>query len=127
MKNKPPSEKDKGMKKKIFAVFTAGVGIWGILSGCLPAKQVINGYEDPPKRVQIEEVRKSGDQTEESKKMEAQIRKLEEAEKRLQEMERKNQDTLRRLEEASKRTERSMERIEKAGEKMEAVGRKETR
>ena len=118
------------MKKKIIAVFTAGFGLLVTLSGCLPPKQVISGYEDPAKRIQTEPARKPGDRTAEDKiaedkKMEALIRKLEEAEKRLQEMERKNQETLRRLEDASQKTERSMERIEKAGEKIEAVGRKE--
>jgi Skp family chaperone for outer membrane proteins len=130
MKNKPPSEKDQGMKKKIIAVFTAGFGLLVMLTGCLPPKQVISGYEDPAKRIQTEPVRKSGDRTAEAKKaedqkMEALIRKLEEAEQRLREMERKNQETLRRLEDASQKTERSMERIEKAGEKIEALGRKE--
>ena len=113
------------MKKKIAVFFTAGFGILVMLSGCLPSKQVISGYEDPAKRIQTEEVRKPGDRTEENKKMEALIQKLEEAEQRLLEMERKNQETLRRLEEASKKTERSMERIERAGEKIEAVGKKE--
>lgn len=113
------------MGKRIIAGFTAGLGILVMLSGCLPAKQVVSGYNDPNKRINPEEIRKPGDRTEENKKIEALIRKLEEAEQRLLEMERKNQETFQRLEEASKRTERSMKRIEKAGEKIEAVGRKE--
>jgi hypothetical protein len=113
------------MKKKIAVFFTVGFGIIVMLSGCLPSKQVISGYEDPTKRIQTEEARKPGERTEENKKMEALIRKLEEAEQRLLEMERKNRETLRRLEEASKKTERSMERIERAGEKIEAVVKKE--
>ena len=117
--------KDKGLKKKIAVFLSAGFGILVMLSGCLPSKQVISGYEDPAKRIQTEEVRKADDRAEEYRKMEALIQKLEEAEKRLLEMERKNQETFQRLEEASKKTERSMERIERAGEKIEAVGRKE--
>ena len=112
------------MKKKIAVFCMAGFGLWVMLSGCLPPKQVIRGYEDPAKRIQAKEVWKPGERTEEEKQMEALIQKLEVAEKRLREMERKNQETLRRLEEASQRTERSMERIKRAGEKIEAVGRK---
>ena len=112
------------MKKKTAVFFTAGFRILVMLSGCLPNKQVISGYEDPAKRIQAEENRKAGDQSEENKKMEALIQKLEQAEKRLLEMERKNQEAFRRLEEASKKTERSMERIEKAGKKIEALGEK---
>lgn len=113
------------MKKKIIAVFTAGLGILVMLSGCLPAKQVISGHEGPAKRIQLKEVGKADDLREENKKREALIRKLEETERRLLEMEQRNQETYRRLEEASKKTERSMERIERAGEKIEAVGKKE--
>jgi hypothetical protein len=113
------------MDKRIIAGIIAGFGILVMLSGCLPSKKVISGYEDPAKRIQTEEVRKPVDRTEENKKMEALIRKLEEAEQRLLEAERKNRETLRRLEDASIKTERSMERIERAGEKIEAVGKKE--
>jgi hypothetical protein len=119
------SNEDKGMKKKIEVFFTAGFMILAMLSGCLPAKQVVGGNNDPNKRIKPEEVRKADDRAEEYKKKEALIKKLEEAEKRLLEMERKNQEAFRRLEEASKKTERAMERIEKAGEKIEAVGKKE--
>jgi hypothetical protein len=117
--------KDKDMKKKIAVFLTAGFGILVMLSGCLPPKQVISGYEDPVRRIQTEEVRKPSDRTEENKEMEALIQKLEEAEQRLLEAERKNRETLRRLEDASIKTERSMERIERVGKKIEAVGRKE--
>ncbi len=113
------------MKKKSIVFLTAGFWILVLFSGCLPPKQVISGYEDPAKRIQPEEVEKSGDRAEEKKKMEALTRKLEETEKRLLELQRKTQETYQRLEEASKKTERSLERIERAGEKIEAVGKKE--
>jgi hypothetical protein len=113
------------MEKKVITGFTAGLVFLVLFNGCLSSKQVIRGYEEPAKRIPTGEARKPVDQTEENKKMEAQIRQLEKAEQRLLEIQRKNQETLRRLEEASKKTERSLERIEKAGEKIEAVGKKE--
>jgi hypothetical protein len=113
------------MKKKMAFFFTAGLGILIMLSGCVPPKQVISGYEEPARRIQLEEAGKADDLREENKKREALIRKLEETERRLLEAEQRNQETFRRLQEASKKTERSMERIERAGEKIEAVGKKE--
>jgi hypothetical protein len=116
---------DGSMKKKSIVFLTAGFGFLVLFTGCLPPKQVISGYEDPAKRIQLEEAGKADDLREENKKREALIRKLEETERRLLELEQRNQETFRRQEEASKKTERSMERIERAGEKIEAVGKKE--